>query len=264
MLKCYGSDLGKTRVDKCCVSAFAFVLSTWRIILTELALSLIFPAYYDENNIGPLVERSLETLAGLCDELEIIIVEDGSPDGTGRVADSLAARHHEVTAVHHEKNRGHGAALKTGIANCSKPIIAFMDGDGQYDPVDLRLMLDLLEDADLVQGRRRVYPNGMKRLLISRFYNLCIRSIFSVPFKDLGCSIKVFRREVAQKCMPEPDGIFAQGELVLRAHYAGFRVVEAPANCYPRKSGRSSSMSPGNVQLLLRDMSRLRSKLRNQ
>lgn len=229
--------------------------------MSDISLSLVFPAYHDEGNIGPLVERSLGALSGACAELEIIIVEDGSPDGTGRVADELAARYGGVAAVHHENNLGHGAALKTGIASSSCPVIAFMDGDGQYEPADLLPMLRLLDGADLVQGRRRLYPNGMKRRLISKLYNYSARLLFGVPFSDLGCSIKLFRREVAETCMPAPDGIFAQGELVIRAFHSGYRVAEAVVECYPRMHGRSSSMKPANVWSLLRDMALLRRRL---
>jgi len=230
--------------------------------LEKVKLSLVCPAYHDEKNIGPLVARALDALSPACGEVEIIIVEDGSPDGTARAADELAGRHPEVTALHHERNLGHGAALATGIRAARHPVIALMDGDGQYDPGDITGMLDMLGRCDLVQGRRPAYPNGRTRFLLSRLYNVCLRAMFGTPFRDLGCSLKVLKREVTESAWPESSGIFMQGELVLRAHFAGFRVEEMDVKCALRESGRSSSISVSNATTLLRDMLRLRAQLR--
>ena len=226
-------------------------------------VSLICPAYYDEANIGPLVRRSLDALRPICGRLEVVIVEDGSPDDTGRVVDELAGEYSEVVVLHHAKNRGHGAALKTGLKKSTMPYIAFMDGDGQYEPADLVDMISRLDGADFVQGRRVSYPNGSLRLLLSRIYNAVVRTIFGVPFRDLGCSIKVFKRSVIEKVWPESDGIFAQGELVLKARRAGFMVVEADVECYARKSGVSSSMAPKNVARMIRDILKLKAEFKN-
>jgi glycosyltransferase involved in cell wall biosynthesis len=224
-------------------------------------LSLICPAYYDESNIGPLVRRCIVVLRALSPEFEIIIVEDGSPDATGRAADELAAEFPEVTALHHPRNLGHGAVLKTGVKNAKFPVIAFMDGDGQYDPGDFPAMLALLDGCHVVQGRRIDYPNGRLRALLSLLYNIAVRSLFRAPFRDLGCSIKMFRREILEKATPNSDGIFAQGELVLRAHLAGFEVREAKVKCYPRRTGRSHSMTYNNVLKMIAEVRGFKSAL---
>ena len=225
------------------------------------SVSLICPAYYDEDNIGPLVRRNVEALRAVCAEFEIIVVEDGSPDGTGRAVESLAAEFPgTVVAVHHNRNRGHGAALKTGFRFAKYPVIAMMDGDGQYDPADLPGLVAMLGTLDLVQGRRANYPNGPLRAALSRIYNMVIRALFHVPFRDLGCGIKAMKREVLEKSLPKGDGIFAQGELVLRAHAAGFRTGEAQVASFPRKHGRSSSIKIRNVVRLPIEIMRLKSE----
>jgi len=216
-------------------------------------LSVICPAYNDEKNIGPLAERILEVLSPVCGGLEIVLVEDGSPDGTGRAVDALAAEFPQVRAFHHERNMGHGAALKTGFRNSRFPFVAFMDGDGQYDPLDVPAMLARLARADAVQGRRIEYPNGWRRLLLSKFYNFVVRWYFGAPFRDLGCSIKVLKRDVVERCLPECDGIFMQGELVMRAYFAGYNVEETDVMCYPRASGKSSSLAARHLVRLAAD-----------
>jgi len=225
-------------------------------------ISLICPAYYDEANIGPLARNCVGVLRALCSDFEIIIVEDGSPDATGAAADALAREFPEITALHHPRNLGQGAALKTGVKNARFPLIAFMDGDGQYDPEDLPAMLALLDGRHLIQGRRPAYPNGRFRSLLSKSYNIVIRSLFRAPFRDLGCSIKIFRREILDKASPNSDGIFAQGEIVLRAHLAGFGVGEADVKCYPRLGGRSHSLALKNVLRMLAEVRKLKSDLK--
>lgn len=223
------------------------------------SVSLICPAYYDEDNIGPLVRRGIDVLRRFCSEYEVIVVEDGSPDGTGRAAEDLAKEFPgSVRAIHHNRNRGHGAALKSGVHSAKYPVIAMMDGDGQYDPEDLPALVEMLKDFDLVQGRRTSYPNGLPRLALSRMYNVVARISFGAPFHDLGCAIKVMKKEVAEKALPKGNGIFAQGELVLRAHRAGFRIGEATVVCYPRKGGRSNSMKLKNIIKMFAEMIRLK------
>lgn len=220
-------------------------------------ISVVCPAYYDEKNIGPLVKRCLKVLPWHFEDFEIIVVEDGSPDGTGEEIDRLAAEDSRVKAMHHETNLGHGAALKTGIRVARFELVALMDGDGQYDPLDLPAMAAMLENADLVQGRRVSYPNGHVRYVVSKVYNIVARVLLKSQFKDLGCSIKVMERSVAELIAPECPGIFMQGELVLRAAAAGYRVCEADVMCYPRRYGKSTSLALKNVLPMGKDMLRL-------
>jgi glycosyltransferase involved in cell wall biosynthesis len=229
--------------------------------LDKPAVTLICPAYYDEKNIGPLVRRSVEVLRSFCSQFEIIVVEDGSPDGTGRVAEDLSNEFPDiVVAVHHNRNRGHGAALKSGFKHARYSTIAFLDGDGQYDPNDLPAMIEMLNGLDLVQGRRRKYPNGPARTILSKIYNAIVRGMFDVPYRDLGCAIKVMNRKVFERSSPNGNGIFAQGELVLRAHAADFRVGEALVECRPREYGRSNSVSLKNVRIMCGEMKKLKSE----
>lgn len=230
--------------------------------LEKKSLSLICPAYYDEKNIGPLVKRCLRALPHYFSDFEIIIVEDGSPDGTCAVVDELAAQDARVRGFHHSKNMGHGAALKTGIRESRFELVALMDGDGQYEPLDLPAMAAELETADLAQGRRVSYPNGRARYAVSRVYNMVVRLLFGAGFSDLGCSIKVMKRTVAEEVAPGCEGIFMQGELVLRAASEGFVVKEKDVMCYPRKHGRSSSLKLKNVAAMGADMLKLFFKLR--
>lgn len=229
---------------------------TGKAIIPEV--SFFCPAYMDEGNIEGVVIKAMEVLSALAGRFEIIIVEDGSPDGTAAAADALARAHEHVRVIHHPRNMGYGEALKTGIAAAKFDVIAFTDGDGQYDPRDLRLLLPLLSDNSAAAGYRLNLPNSAARNLLSRAYNASMRLLFGAPVRDLSCAIKVFRRDALQKIDIRASGIFTQGEIVLRLHHAGFKVAEAGVPAYPRLHGRSSSITLKNFLRLVKEAAALK------
>lgn len=220
-------------------------------------ISFVSPAYLDQDNIARVVRRGVETLKKTGRPFEWIVVDDGSPDRTGAEADSLAAAHAQVAALHHAANRGHGAALMTGLAAARGQWIGFCDGDDQYDPRDIALLLECCQRADVIVGRRTNYPNGPARALLSALFNAVLRWLFDVPYRDLGCAFKMFRREALGVSQARSTGIFMQCEMALRAHRAGLRVAEVPIPSYARTAGQSSSLRMKNIAGLARDVLRL-------
>jgi len=225
-------------------------------------ISMVFPAYFDEKNISKIVEKSIKALREIAGEFEIIIVEDGSPDSTGYEADLLSKKYDFVRALHHKKNEGHGAAIKTGMKEAKYELVVLMDGDGQYEPEDMKKMLVKMETCDLVQGRRIAYPNGVMRYYFSKIYNLSLRIMLKSRLRDLGCSIKMVRKEIIEDIWPQSNGIFAQGELVMRAVKKGYRVDECDVLSYPRESGKSNSMKLRNIMIMIDEIKVLKKRLK--
>src|SRR5213076_1357856 len=115
------------------------------------SLSIFFPAYNDSGTIASMVIRAVKTAAELTPDFEVIIVDDGSADGTAEIADELARTYPHVRAVHHPINRDYGAALQTGFRSATKEFIFYTDGDAQYDPAELSLLWAKIDDdVDLV------------------------------------------------------------------------------------------------------------------
>lgn len=220
-------------------------------------VSFFCPAYLDQDNVARVVRRGVATLARCTSAYEWIIVNDGSPDRTGAVADALAAEFGPVRVAHHDSNRGHGAALKTGFALARGEWAGFCDGDDQYDPRDLALFLAHCGHADVIIGRRTSYPNGPARAFLSAALNAGLRWLFGTPFRDLGCAFKLFRTDTLTCAKARSNGIFTQCEMVLRAHRAGLRIVEVPVPAYPRVAGRSSSLRMSNISAMIRDIAAL-------
>ena len=120
------------------------------------SLSVFFPCYNEEGNVERVVGEALDVLPSVSDDFEIIIVNDGSGDRTGEIADRLAAADGRIRAVHHETNKGYGAALRSGFAAATKQLVFYTDGDGQFDIRELSELLPLARRYDIVSGYRNL------------------------------------------------------------------------------------------------------------
>ena len=139
---------------------------------SQISLSVFFPAYFDEKNIDKVVDKAVEVLESMkLKEYEVIIVEDGSPDKTGEVADKLAEKYDKVRVIHHETNMGYGATLKDGFLNAKLDYVFYSDGDNQFNLEDLRKFVALLAYADIVVGYRKAKQYSLYRKFTSLSYN---------------------------------------------------------------------------------------------
>src|ERR671910_2141159 len=149
-------------------------------------LSVFLPAYNDSGTIASLVITALKTAERLTPNFEVIIVNDGSADATAEIANELARTYPQVRVVHHQRNRGYGGALRTGFATASKDLIAYTDGDAQYDPTELEVLWKgLTDDADMVTGWKISRSDPMHRIVIGRFYHHVVKLLFHLRVRDV-------------------------------------------------------------------------------
>jgi glycosyltransferase involved in cell wall biosynthesis len=225
-------------------------------------LSYFFPAHNEEANIEGLVAEALETLPALAERFEIIAVDDGSRDATGRLADDLAARHPDlVRVVHHPTNLGYGAALRSGFAAARYDLIAFTDGDRQFKVADIgRLTARSVEpDApDVVLGFRIKRADAFIRLAYARIFRLANRTFFDLRVTDVDSACKLFRRAALEDVRVESDGAFFSAELLIKLREAGRTVVEVGVPHYPRTAGSATGAKPSVILRAVRDFWRLR------
>lgn len=225
-------------------------------------LSYFFPAHNEEANIEGLVAEALETLPALAERFEIIAVDDGSKDATGRLADELAARHPDlVRAVHHPTNLGYGAALRSGFAAARYDLIAFTDGDRQFKIADIgRLTARSAEpDApDVVVGFRIKRADPLIRTAYARAFRLANRIFFGLRVTDVDGACKLYRRAALEDIRVESDGAFFSAELIIKLREAGRSVVEVGVPHYPRTAGAATGAKPSVIVRAVRDFWRLR------
>ncbi len=215
-----------------------------------LTFTVVLPTYNERENLDRFVERLQEVFA--INELNgrIIVVDDNSPDGTGQVADSLAARQPNLSVVHRQNKQGIGPAYVAGFKQALKTdtqLIFEMDCDFSHDPANIPAFLEAAKSADLVLGSRyvpggKVENWGLARRLISRWGGLYARLVLGVPVNDLTGGNKCFRRQVLESL--DLDSISSQGygfqiEMTYRTIKKGFRVKEIPITFADRQLGQS-------------------------
>jgi dolichol-phosphate mannosyltransferase len=211
---------------------------------------LVLPTYNEAENVERIVAAALPQLASTGLEHRILVVDDSSPDGTGEIAERLAAEHAEVEVLHRPGKQGIGPAYLAGFAHAlarGADLVMEMDSDFSHDPADIPRLVAAARDADLVLGSRYVDGGGvtdwgLARRLISRGGSLYARLLLGVPVRDLTGGFKCFRRAVLETLdlsQVGTDGYGFQIEVTYRALRAGFRVVEVPILFRDRRVGAS-------------------------
>jgi dolichol-phosphate mannosyltransferase len=223
-------------------------------------LSVAFPLYNEEENVGPLLDEALTALPSMARSFEIVAVDDGSVDTTADIVRSYSEQHPQVRLVAHPQNLGYGHALRTGLLHAKGDAVALIDGDRQFHMDDLGKLVALIDDNDVVYGYRIKRADPPHRLLIAGVYHRVLRAAFKVPVKDVDCGMKLFRREVIDAVAPELESrsAFISPELVIRADRAGFRIAEVGVPHHPRVAGRSKGATPRVVARTIGEIARLR------
>jgi dolichol-phosphate mannosyltransferase len=207
---------------------------------------ICLPTYDERENLAPIL-RAIHAVAPAVD---VLVIDDASPDGTGALADELAARDARVKVLHRAGKQGLGRAYLAGFAWALERgygLVLEMDADFSHDPRHLPELLAAARDADVVLGSRWVKGGGtvnwgLGRKLVSRGGSLYARTILGVRVRDLTGGFKCFRREVLEAvdlATVECSGYAFQIELTYRALRKGFRVVEVPIVFTERRAGRS-------------------------
>jgi glycosyltransferase involved in cell wall biosynthesis len=228
------------------------------------SLSFFFPAYNEEGNVEAVVRDGLATLPRFADDVEVIVVDDGSRDRTAEIADRLAAEDARVRVVHHGKNRGYGGAVRSGLEAARKEFIFFTDGDRQFRLEDFPKLQARVDGADAVIGYREKRRDPWRRRFTAWVYKQLIRLLFGGGIRDVDCAFKLFRREVFSRVPLKDvrsDGAFFSAEMLLLLRSRGVRLAEVAIPHYPRTVGQNTGASVKVTLRAIRDLLRLRLRL---
>jgi glycosyltransferase involved in cell wall biosynthesis len=226
---------------------------------SNISLSVFFPAYYDEKNIDKVVIKAVGVLEELkLKDYEIIIVEDGSPDKTGEVADELAKRFEKVRVIHHNKNMGYGATLKDGFMNAKLDYVFYTDGDNQFDLNELKKFVALIPYSDMVIGYRKTKQYSLYRKFTSLCYNYLLRLIFNIRFWDIDCAFKLFKTDLFKKINIDSVDAFIDAEIILKANLLGYTSTEVGVMHLPRVDGISTGARPSVIIRTIKEVFKFR------
>jgi glycosyltransferase involved in cell wall biosynthesis len=225
------------------------------------SVSLLFPVFKDEDTIRTVAEKAIGLLSSLGGAYEIIIVNDGSPDRSGEIADELAREHPAIRVIHHPRNLGYGAAVRSGIAASRYDIVCMTDGDDQYEVEDFRKLLKLRDRYDIIITFRYKKIYSSARIFVSWVYNWVLRRLFRTPFRDVSTGLRLARRAVLEDLGLEASSPFIGAELAIKAMLKGYRVGEVGIQTFPREFGAGSSTSLPNIAATMADMWRIYRKV---
>jgi glycosyltransferase involved in cell wall biosynthesis len=229
-------------------------------------LSVFFPAYNEEANIEKTVRRAKKVLLKITDKWEIIIVNDGSKDKTPEIAKRLAKSDDRIRVINHPKNRGYGAALKSGFYKAQYSWIAFTDADGQFDFSEITEFIKTQKKtkADLVIGYYLDRKVSFSKKVTSRMWEFLVYLFFGLRVKDIDCGFKLISRKVIKKIprLESERGAFISSEFLIKAKKAGFKIVEIGVTHYPRKQGSGTGRNINVIIKSFADLFRLWKKLR--
>lgn len=226
-------------------------------------LSVFFPAYNEEKNIGNTIDAALKILPNIAKDYEVLVVNDGSKDSTQKVVEQISSKNSKVRIINHPKNLGYGVALKTGFYSAKFPLIVFTDADGQFDFGQILKFLSEIEKNDLVIGFREKRAEGFSRKLNAQGWRFLNFLLFGLKVQDIDCGFKLIKKEVLEKIPRlESAGATISAELLIRAKRAGFKVIEIPVSHYPRRVGKPTGANLKVVAKAFFELFRLWRKLR--
>ena len=222
------------------------------------SISAFFPCYNDEQTIASLVREADTQLRCATGDYEIIVVNDGSRDGSARVLADLTQEVPQLKVVTHEVNRGYGGALRSGFAAATKDLVFYTDGDGQYDVKEIPIMLALLvDDTDFVNGMKMARSDPSYRVFVGNLHKFVTRWAFWLPIDDVDCDYRLIRRSLLAHVELHSNSGSICVELVKQAQRAGARFRQVSVRHYSRQFGTSQFFRPGRILRTYADLARM-------
>jgi len=204
-------------------------------------LGVAFLAYNEEELIAKTVAEAVSSLSAIPElDWRVVVVNDGSRDKTGEIADEIARKDPRVSVVHHQGNKGYAVATETGLRNTPGAVVMVVDGDGQHTMADAPRFLSAIDEgADVVFGWKKERHDPLPRLVLSKGLNTLSKWILGSPLHDINGGCRAFRREVAQKLEIRHRINFVGDEIFARCRIAGWKVSEVVVRHFPREAGQS-------------------------
>lgn len=208
------------------------------------------PAFNEEGNIASTILDASHAAKRIAHDYEIIIVNDGSLDKTAQIVKELIKVDPYLRLVNHHKNRGYGAAVKTGLNSCRKDWIFFTDSDGQFHYDEIETFVESAGSADLIMGYRKKRMDPFHRVFVAQvLLKLWNFVLFGLTVRDVDCAYKLFSKKVNDSIKLKTESAITVSEFIIKAKASGFTIKQLPVTHYPRKFGEQTG---GNWRVILR------------
>jgi len=224
----------------------------------SMSFSVFFPCYNEEANVEKTTDAAIRAFEKITDDFEIIIVNDGSKDRTAEIADSLAKRDLRIRAVHNNPNLGYGGALQRGFRESTKDWIFYTDGDGQFDFGEVKRLLPLLKEFDIVSAYRLDRKDPAIRKLNAFCWTTLVNLLFGLRLRDIDCAFKIFPRRLFDQIEMKSMGALIDTEILARAVKLGYTVGQVGVHHYARAAGDQSGASARVILRAFKELFQLR------
>jgi glycosyltransferase involved in cell wall biosynthesis len=227
-------------------------------IKKKYTISAFFPVYNDWGTISSMVFLVNGVLEKVAKDYEIILVDDGSRELTKRVLEELSKKVDKLRVITRSSNGGYGAALKTGFYNAKYELIFYTDGDAQYNPEELELLVEKFSDGiDVVNGYKINRSDPIYRKIIGRLYHYITRMMFGFTIRDVDCDFRLIRRSIFDDLKLEYDSGVICVEMISKMTKKGYRFTEVPVHHYYRMSGKSEFFNFKRIFIVSKNLVKL-------
>ena len=226
-------------------------------------ISVVFPAFNEAENIEACIIVAYAILKELIRDFEIIIVNDGSTDGTEEICDELAKRLDKVRVISKSSNEGYGVALRDGFKTARFDLVFFSDADRQFDIINLRDLLKHIGQYDIVIGFRRNRQDAFKRKFLSWGYNILVGLLFNLNVTDIDCAFKLFKKKIFDRITIESERFFVNTEILAKAKAEKCSMKEVGVSHFPRYEGESK-VGFLDIPRTIRELARISKLMRSR
>lgn len=208
------------------------------------SLTIFFPAYNEAANIPHVLKKATTTANLVAKDWEILVINDGSTDKTAARVQSFSKKYPQVKLINHSKNKGYGAALKTGFQSAKKDWIFFSDGDGQFNLAELQRFIPYTTSHQVIIGYRPKRSEGLGRTINASLWRYLNLIVFRLQVKDIDCAFKLIKRKTIRRLELVSEGAMLSAEILIKLQQSGHPIMEIPISHKPRLSGTPTGANP--------------------
>ncbi|MBN2121083.1 MAG: glycosyltransferase family 2 protein [Candidatus Omnitrophica bacterium] len=216
-------------------------------------ISVVLPVYNESEIIAKVLDEVLSFVRKRFDKYEIVVVDDGSIDNSGRIIKNLCQSNGHINLVTHENNRGYGAAIRTGLKTACLDYICFMDADAQFRIEDIDSLLPYIDDYHIVIGYREKRKDPLYRVFLGKIFTIFFNFYLNTHFRDINCGYKLFKRNCLKGMSLKLNGPLINTEILIASKKMGLKIKECSVPHYPRASGQQTGAKISTIFKAFKD-----------